>query len=240
MAESLILARVVPVMTNWYRLCRDGAWAMIGRKDGLRRMELRSLLAACLLTLTGATVPGPAPAETKRIFAIPATQWDNAMSTERPSGVFGPSDLGNLTGGIVFGLSPSAVNARLPTPTPGVEWADLPFASEYPGDVRYFWVRLDAIRDLGNAATDCVGANSYVVFLFRNRALFRVSWRLLPDKDCPSPRAAAEAIYGRYLVIDRSVSLATHYHAGKAEAVEITDPGADDLVPYRWTNRQRR
>jgi len=198
------------------------------------------LLAACLLTSAGVPAATPALAETKRIFALPPTQWDNAMSTERPARIFGPSDLSNLTGGIVFGLSPAGVNERLPTPAPGVEWGDLPFANEYPGDVRYFWVRFDAIRDAGNAPADCVGASSYVVFLFRNRALFRVSWRLLPDKDCPSPRAAAEDIYGRYLAIDRSVSLATHYRAGKAEAVEITDPNADDLMPYRWANRQRR
>ncbi len=93
---------------------------------------------------------GPASAETKRIFAIPPTQWNNAMSTERPAHVFGPSDLGNLTGGIVFGLSPASVNSRLPTPTPGVEWGDLPFANEYPGDVRYFWVRLDALARFGH------------------------------------------------------------------------------------------
>lgn len=204
------------------------------------RTEWRVLLAAGLLTLIGAARVNHASAETKRIFAIPPTQWDNAMSTEHPARFFSPSDLGNLTGGIVFGLSPGGVNERLPTPTPGAEWGDLPFANEYPGDVRYFWVRFDAIRDPGNAAADCVGASSYVVFLFRGRALFRVSWRLLPDKDCPSPRAAAEDIYARYLAIDRSVSLATHYHAGKAEAVEITDPNADDLMPYRWANRQRR
>jgi hypothetical protein len=208
-----------------------------GSEPGLRT-KWRSLLALSMLMVIGAA--GPASAETKRIFAIPATQWNNATSTERPAHVFGSSDLGNLTGGIVFGLSPASVNSRLPTPTPGVEWGDLPFASEYPGDVRYFWVRLDALPDSGIEATHCVGANSYVVFLFRDRALFRVSWRLLPDKDCPSPRASAEDLYARYLAIDRSVSLATHYRAGKAEAVEITDPNADDLIPVRWANRQRR
>ena len=111
------------------------------------RTEWRVLLAAGLLTLIGAARVNHASAETKRIFAIPPTQWDNAMSTEHPARFFSPSDLGNLTGGIVFGLSPGGVNERLPTPTPGAEWGDLPFANEYPGDVRYFWVRFDAIRD---------------------------------------------------------------------------------------------
>jgi hypothetical protein len=162
------------------------------------------------------------------------------MSLDHPAQTFSPSDLGNLTGGIVFGQSASEVNARLPTPTPGMDWAELPSANEYPNDVRYFWVRFDAVRDLRAAVNGCTGANSYIVFFFRNRVLFRISWRLLPDNDCPSPRAAAEEIYARYLTIDRTVSLATHYRAGKAEAVEITDPNADDLIPYRWANRERR
>ena len=162
------------------------------------------------------------------------------MSRDRPAYILGSSDLANLTGGIVFGLSPSEVNAKLPVPTPGVEWADLPFANEYPDEVRYFWVRLDATQGPREGIAGCVGANSYVVFLFRNRALFRVSWRLLPDAACPSAHAAAEDIYARYLAIDGGVVLATHYLAGRAEAVEITDPNVDYLVPYRWANRQRR
>ncbi len=128
----------------------------------------------------------------------------------------------------------------LPVPTPGVEWADLPFASEYPDEVRYFWVRLDATREPREGVKNCVGANSYIVFLFRNRALFRVSWRLLPDAACPSTHAAAEDIYARYLAIDGVAVLTTHYIAGKAEVVEITDPTVDYLMPYRWANRQRR
>ena len=47
------------------------------------------------------------------------------MSRDQPAQILGPSDLANLTGGIVFGLSPAEVNARLPTPTPGVEWIEL-------------------------------------------------------------------------------------------------------------------
>jgi hypothetical protein len=161
------------------------------------------------------------------------------MSRDRAAQIHGPTDIGNLTGGIVFGLSPIEVNGRLPAAAPGIEWADLPFANEYPDDVRYFWVRLDAMRELRDGITACAGANSYVVFLFRPRGLFRISWRLLPDDDCPSPRAAAEDIYARFLAIDRAASLATHYRAGRAEAVEITDPNASYLTPYRWTNRQR-
>jgi hypothetical protein len=116
----------------------------------------------------------------------------------------------------------------------------MPFANEYPDDVRYFWARLDAMRELRDGITGCTGANSYVVFLFRNGVLFRISWRLLPDADCPSPRAAAEEIYARYLAVDGAPALTSHYRANKAEAVEITDPHASYLIPYRWENRQRR
>jgi hypothetical protein len=162
------------------------------------------------------------------------------MSRDRPAQVLGSSDLANLTGGIVFGLSPSEVNAKLPIPAPGVEWADLPFAGEYPDEVRYFWVRLDAARQPRDGIDPCAGANSYVVFLFRNRALFRISWRLLPDAACPSTHPAAEDIYARYLAIDGAAVVASHYRAGKAEVVEITNPNVDYLMPYRWANRQRR
>jgi hypothetical protein len=182
----------------------------------------------------------PAAAQTKRIFTIPPMQWDNQMTQGRPALSYSPSDLGNLTGGITFGISPYEVNAKLPTPAPGVEWGDLPFATEYPTDVRYFWARLDAMRDLKSSIKGCFGGNSYVVFLFTNHQLFRVSWRLLPDTDCASTVAAAEDIYARYLAIDSTVSVATHYRAGNAEVVEITDPNADYLMPYRWDNRRGR
>ena len=86
----------------------------------------------------------------------------------------------------------------------------------------------------------CTGAASYIVFLFRDRGLFRISWRLLADDQCPSTRAAAEEIYARYLAVDGTTSLASHYQAGKAEVVEVTDPRVDYLIPYRWANRQRR
>jgi hypothetical protein len=185
-------------------------------------------------------LPRPVSAETERILVIPPTQWNNSITSDRPAQIHGSSDLGNLTGGIVFGMSSTAVNAKLPTPTPGTEWVNLPFANEYPDDVRYFWVRLDAMRDLRNGIKGCFGSTSYLVFLFHNQSLFRMSWRLLPDKDCPSPHAAAEDVFARFLTVDGPASLASHYRAGNAEVVEITDPTVDYLIPYRWTNRQRR
>jgi hypothetical protein len=203
-------------------------------------MRLRPIVNH-LVWLTALTKPlTAASAETKPIFAVPPTRWDHSMSRDQPAQILGPSDLANLTGGIMFGLTPAEVNARLPSPAPGVEWIDLPFASEYPDEVRYFWIRFDAAREPLAGIAACTGAGSYIVFLFRDRGLFRISWRLLPDDQCPSTRAAAEAIYARYLAIDGTTALASHYQAGKAEVVEVTDPRLDYLIPYRWANRQRR
>jgi hypothetical protein len=206
----------------------------------LQRLGLRSVLNQ-LPKLAALVVPlSAAPAQTIRIFPVPPVRWDNSMSRDQPAQILGLSDLANLTGGIVFGLSPADVNAKLPAPVPGVQWIDLPFASEYPDEVRYFWVRFDAVREPLAGITACTGANSYVVFLFRDRGLFRISWRLLPDDNCPSTRAAAEDLYARYLAIDGTSALASHYRAGKADVVEVTDPSVDYLIPYRWANRQQR
>lgn len=191
-------------------------------------------LLALVLPDTGAW------AETKRIFPLPPIQWDNRVSRERPAQTHGPSDIANLTGGIVFGMSPAEVNRMLATPTAGLDRQGLPFANEYQEEVRYFWSRLEAVPALREGLTGCVGANSHAVFLFRNSGLFRISWRLLPDADCPSPVAAAEGLFARYLAIDAAASVATHYHTGKADVVEITDPQADLLLPVRWDNRVRR
>ena len=171
---------------------------------------------------------------------IPPILWDRTMSRDRPAWIHGPTTLGAMTGGVTFGLSAVEVNGHLPMPAEGIDWDALPFANEYPEEVRYFWTRLDGVTDLKEGISGCTGTNSHVVFLFRVRGLFRVSWRLMPDAACPSTRAAAEGLYARYLGIDRAGALSTHYRAGRAEVVEITDPNAGYLIPYRWTNRQRR
>jgi hypothetical protein len=188
------------------------------------------LFAASVIPLTAAV------AETKPIFAVPATRWDHLMSREQPSQVIGPSDFSKLTGGIVFGQSPAEVNAKLPTPVPGIEWAELPIATEYPNEVRYFWVRFAAVPPALAGITACKGVTSHIVFLFRDRALFRISLRLLPDDRCPSTRAAAQEFFARYLTIDGSVALASHYQTGNAEVVEVTDPGVGYLIQYRWVS----
>ncbi len=200
---------------------------------------MRRIGVLAALVLMG-LAPRQVAAEGKRLFVMPPIQWDEALSRDRQAQTLGSSDLANLTGGITFGMSPAQVNARLPAPAPGVEWGGLPSAGEYPEDVRYFWVRLDALKDPRKFIQGCAGANSYVVFLFRERGLFRISWRLLPDGDCASPLDAARDVFARYLSIDGRAALAVHYRPNKADVVDVTDPNAGYLIPYRWENRQRR
>ena len=218
-------------------MTRTGPWYKTAKRDKgdteLRRLGLSLAIMAVLPWVR-------ASAETKQIFTIPPIQWDAAMARDKPALAFGPSDLAALTGGIVFGLPPARVSAMMPNPAAGMDWASLPFANEYPNDVRYFWARLEDVRALREGIKGCVGANSYVVFLFSNRGLFRISWRLPPDASCPSPSGAALDLYARYLSLDGAAAVATHYRANKTEAVEITDPGAGYLMPFRWENRQRR
>ena len=207
----------------------------------MRRIELGVLMFCAASAWAASTWAASAwAAEPKRIFTVPPIQWDKTMKRDRPAQIHGPTDLGNLTGGIVWGLSPAAVNALLPVPVTGLDWATLPFANEYPDEIRYFWTRLDTVRALRDGVTGCFGANSYIVFLFRSRGLFRVSWRLVADATCPSIRPAAEEIFARFLALDQAAALTAHYRPNKAEVVEITDPGASYLIPFRWENRGRR
>lgn len=193
--------------------------------------------AACL-TLAIAMLPASAAraqdAATKPILLPPPLQWDRAMLTNKPALQQNASDLANLTDGIVFGMSPSKVNSQLPDPFPGLTWSALPEASEYSGEVRYFWSRFDAAAPLLAGLTACAGQESYVVFLFSSRGLFRLSYRLLPDKDCPDPAQAARQIFARYVPIGPVVALSAHYRAGTAEVVDVTDPTAGVLIQTRW------
>jgi hypothetical protein len=188
-------------------------------------------LALPLIAAPGARAQDPA---TKRIFLPPPLQWDRAMLTSKPALQQTAADLANLTGGFAFGMSPSEVNANLPDPYPALSWAALGAANEYPGEVRYFWSRLDAVGPLRVGMTACAGAGSYVVFLFSTHGLFRLSYRLVADKDCANPAEAAQQVFARYVPIGEAVALSTRYRTGAAEVVDITDPTAGFLIPVRW------
>ena len=209
---------------------------------GPRRIAMLLMLAASQACAQPPASPGAAPvaspgasaAPAQRIFVPPPLQWDNAMLSFRPALQQTPTDFANLTGGIAFGMSAAAVNARLPDPYPGVAWNGLPMANEYPGEVRYFGVPIAAAGPLRLDLTACAGSGSYIVFLFSGRGLFRLSYRLVADKGCADTNQAAQEIFYRYVPIGQTVALSVRYRTGKTEVVDVTDSTAGYLIPPRW------
>lgn len=196
---------------------------------GPRRIAMLLILAA------SQACAQPAPdAPTRRIFAPPPLQWDNAMLSFRPALQQTPTDFANLTGGIGFGMSAASVNAHLPDPYPGLNWNGLSLANEYPGEVRYFGVPVASTGPLRVGLSACAGTGSYIVFLFSERGLFRLSYRLTADKSCADTNLAAQEIYDRYVPIGPTVALSVRYRTGKTEVVDVTDPAAGYLIPPRW------
>lgn len=213
-----------------------GKAAQRGRGTAIRVMAML-WLAMAWCGPAHAQPAAATPSPTKRLIALPPLEWDAEMMAARPLLHQGPSDLAALTGGIAFGLRPDAVNGLLPEPTPGLGWTDLPLANEFAQDVRYFWIKMQGSRDLSGGIASCIGANSYIVFYFRDRGLFRISYRFLSDTTCPQPREAAEAVFARYSGIGRGVALSVHYRNGRSEVVDITDPGSGALLSQRWLAR---
>jgi len=170
----------------------------------------------------------------KRIFISPTLQWDNAVFTFHPALQQTASTLATLTGGITFGMSPSALNALLPEPYPGLSWTGLALANEYPGEARMFGVPIAGAGALRMNLSACTGSGSYVVFLFKSNGLFRMSYRLAADKTCTDTNEAAQQIFARYVPIGREVAYSVRYRAGRTWVVDITDPAAEYLVPIRW------
>ncbi len=207
---------------------------------GPRRTALLLMLAtgqAC--AQPAAVVPPVAPAGSDapavmRILVPPPLQWDNAMLTSRPALQQTASDFANLTGGLAFGMSAPSVNALLPNPYPGLGWNGLSLANEYPGEVRYFGIPISAAGTLRMGLTACAGGGSYIVFLFSDRGLFRLSYRLIADKSCPDTNPAAREIFERYVPIGQTVALSVRYRSGKTEVVDVTDFAAGYLIPPRW------
>ncbi len=175
----------------------------------------------------------------KRLIVVPPLQWDSTAMSPRPGIRQMPSDFAKLTGGIIFGMQPHEVNALLVDPGLAREWYKLPLAPEFPEDVRYFWIKIGAAGILDSGISGCVGEASYLVFLFRARGLFRISYRFIPDSLCPSLKDAASAVMARYATIEPELALATHYRNGNAEVVDIVDPGSGHLRTIRWQQRRR-
>jgi hypothetical protein len=208
---------------------------------GPRRFAMLLMLAANPSHAQPAVSPVAAASSgpVKRIFAPPPVQWDHPMLSFRPALPQTATDFANLTGGIRFGLSPSQVNARMPAPYSGLSWNDLPLANEYPGEVRYFGLPIDQAGPLRPDLAGCAGRTSYVVLLFTDKGLFRLSYRLIADKACTDTDAAAQAIFAHYVPIDQTVAMSARYRTGNTEVVDVTDPAAGYLIPTRWHEAAR-
>jgi hypothetical protein len=204
---------------------------------GPRRTAMLLMLAAsqaCAQPTAVLPPSAPSAGPVKRILLPPPVRWDNAMLSFGPALQQTPTDFANLTGGLAFGMSPSQVNATLSDPYPGLSWSGLPLANEYPGEVRYFGVPIDRAGALRMDVTACVGAGSYLVLLFTDKGLFRLSYRLTTDKGCADTNDAAQAIFARYVPIGQSVAMSGRYRTGKTQVVDVTDPTAGYLAPTRW------
>jgi hypothetical protein len=200
---------------------------------GPRRTALLLVLAAGQACAQPATPAGSAEPG-RRIFVPPPVQWDQSMLGSRPALQQTNDDFYALSGGITFGMSAVELNTRLPAPYSAMSWTALAIANEYRGEVRYFGMPIAAAGPLRMDATACTGARSRLVFLFSDHGLFRLSYRLTADNDCPDINPAAREIFGRYVTIAQSVALSVRYRTGKTEVVDITDPAAGTLVPTRW------
>ena len=190
-----------------------------------------------LLAGLGMAVPARAQDEPVDlpILKPPPSVWDHQMLNGRPLLNQTVSDLTAITTGLAFGMGPGEVNAHMPVPAQGISWSDLPAATEFRDDIRYFWIRFDEARDLRMGAKGCAGADSYIVFLFQSRGLFRMSYRLVPDVACPHPAVAALEIFGRFVSLATEVVIAEHYRAGAMEIIDVTDPTAlSALRAVRW------
>ena len=143
-------------------------------------------------------------------------------------------DLALVNGGILFGMTPGRVAALLPGAPPDLTWNTLRSASEYPAEVRYFWLRLNSLPEWRDRISHCIGQSSYVAFQFTARGLFRISFRLIPDAACPNVAQAALDLFARYMSIGPNIALSVHYATLDAAVVDITDPTASFLIPVRW------
>jgi len=197
----------------------------------------QAMIVVTLIMMT--TTAARAQGGEKPILMTPPVQWETSLLGSRPAWHQSINDLAVLTGGILFGMSPRDVNTSLPEPTPGLDWAKLPLATEFPEDVRYFWIKLHGLKMPLVQTESCTGHASYVTFLFRTRGLFRISFRFLADEDCPSTTAAASEIMARYVLMPREVVQSMHYRNGRVEVVDLVDPASGYLVGVRWQQRGR-
>ncbi|HVC59094.1 MAG TPA: hypothetical protein VND19_01870 [Acetobacteraceae bacterium] len=212
---------------------------MPGRHNGGSRGRgtLRAALLAGMVSVAGVAAAAPALDTTKRILVLPSLQWNDSGVAWNYATQQAPDNLARVTGGLTFGLTPEEVSRRLPDLGANLHWSELPVANEFSEDVRYVWIPMQTAGALRAPVTACFGEPSYVVLLFLHGDLFRISWRFLPDRNCPNPHAAAEELYASYVPLATTVAFSAHYRTGFAEVVDVTEPGARSLIEQRWQMR---
>jgi hypothetical protein len=177
------------------------------------------------------------PDTAKPIFVLPPLQWDSMGVSAHIAVQQAPSDLARIMGGFQFGMKPEEVSQRLPKLGAQLHWGDLPPAKEFSENVRLLRVPMQVAGALRASVIACFGDPSNVVLLFRDNALFRVSWRFLPGAGCPNPRPAAEQLFAAYVSLSAKVAISTYYRTGAAEVVDVTNPGAGPLIIEHWQAR---
>ncbi|HUB11084.1 MAG TPA: hypothetical protein VMB34_03930 [Acetobacteraceae bacterium] len=205
-----------------------------GSSEPRSRCLLPALLLAGLASAIGTIAMAQTPDVTKRILVLPALQWNDTASTWHYAVLPDAGQITSLLGGLQFGMSPEQVGQHLPDRNGALHWDDLPDAKEFSQDVRYVWLPMQAVNTLLGPVKSCFGRQSYLVVLLFDKALFRVSWRFMPDATCPNPRAASEELYSAFLPLAPSVAISARYTAGYAEVVDVTAPDAGALIPVHW------
>lgn len=203
------------------------------------RWLVRTALAVELMLVTGGAPLAQPVVVSKPILVLPTLQWTATASAWRYAVLPNAGQIDALLGGLHFGMTPEAVGQHLPGRGSALHWDDLPNAKEYSGDVRYFWLPMQAADRLTNPIQSCYGAASSINLLFFNQGLFRISWRFLPDQKCPDVSDAAEDLYAAFVPIAPSVVISMHYTNGPAEVVDVTAPNAGPLISVRWQGRIR-
>jgi hypothetical protein len=103
-------------------------------------------------------------------------------------------------------MSVAQVNALLDQPFAQTDPSHLPQAAEYwTGDVRYFWTPISALSDFRNfysPITSCLDNRlDYVVFMFHENSLMRISFRVLGPRhngSCGDRRSFFPDLAGRF------------------------------------------
>lgn len=196
-----------------------------------RLLRATTLIGVALLT--SAAVASETSDRNKPIMVLPPRQWDAMGVASHIAVQQSASDLARVMGGLTFGLKPEEVSRRLPKSSGELHWNGLPVAKGFHEEVRLVRMPVQDAGTLRARITACFGEQSHVVLLFRNNALFRVSWRFVPDGNCPNPLDAAEQLFAAYVPIAGTIAVSTLYRAGSVTLVDVTDPGAGALVAQR-------